>query len=114
MSSVNRKRRSMSRQEFWQQHFEDYERSCLTQKQYCQKHGLALSTFSYWKKKLTQKDKKSPQFYPLMVRQVSSPQSQTPSSGLSLTFGKNKFRIELEESFSAGCLKKVILALEQL
>ena len=36
----------------WQQLCDAYESSCLTRKQFCQKHSLALSSFDYWRHKL--------------------------------------------------------------
>ena len=115
MSTGDQQRGAVSRQTFWRQHIRDCERSSLNQKQYCSKNGLALSTFSYWKKKLGKREQETPRFYPLTVRQLPpSPNNQAEHSGLSLTLNNSKCRIELAENFSASCLKKLILTLEQL
>jgi hypothetical protein len=114
MSATNQQRGVVSRQTFWRQHITDCERSPLNQKQYCNTNGLALSTFSYWKKKLGKKEKETPRFYPLTVPQLPSPDNQADHSGVSLTLNSSKFRIELAENFSASCLRKLILNLEQL
>jgi hypothetical protein len=114
MSATNQQRVAVSRQTFWRQHIADCEHSPLNQRQYCNTNGLALSTFSYWKKKLGKKAKKNPRFYPLTVPQLSSSNNQADHSGLSLTLNSSKFRIEFAENFSASCLKKLILTLEQL
>jgi hypothetical protein len=43
------KRRS---QDEWQHLITEQQSSQLSQKAYCQEHGLVLSTFQYWKRKL--------------------------------------------------------------
>jgi hypothetical protein len=40
-----------SKQEYWNQHIEDWKESSLTQTQYCQEQELKLPTFQYWKSK---------------------------------------------------------------
>ncbi len=39
-------------QEEWQRLITQQQSSQLSQKAYCQQHGLGLSTFQYWKRKL--------------------------------------------------------------
>ena len=39
--------------EEWQRLITEQQCSHLSQKAYCQEHGLGLSTFQYWKRKLT-------------------------------------------------------------
>ena len=114
MSAGDQQNGAVSRETFWRQHIRDCERSSLNQKQYCSKNGLALSTFSYWKKKRGKRKEETPRFFPLTVRQLPSPNHQPDHSGLSLTLNNSRFRIELTEDFSASCLKKLILTLEQL
>ncbi len=109
MSATNQQRvAAVSRQTFWRQHIADCEHSPLNLKQCCNKNGLALSTFSYWKKKLGKKEKEAPRFYSLIVPQLPSSDKHADHSGLSLTLNSSKFRIELAEHFSANCLKKLI------
>jgi hypothetical protein len=114
MSVSSQSNRENPKRIFWQNHIDNSTKSSLSQEQYCRRYGLALSTFAYWKKKLAKNDKKVPQFYPLTVQQVSVTNCQATNPGITLTFGKNNFRIELAENFSAGCLKQLIHTLEQL
>ena len=37
---------------FWQEHIATWQTSDLTQKAYCEAHGLRYSTFGYWVRKL--------------------------------------------------------------
>ena len=115
MSAASQQRIAVSKEPFWRQHIEGYEHSSLSQNQYCSKNGLALSTFSYWRRKIGTKTKATPpRFYPLTVQQLPLPTDQKSSSGLFLEVCDSRFRIELAEDFSASCLKKLLLTLEQL
>lgn len=114
MLAVNQKIQARSKQEFWQQHIQDCSHSTLNQKQYCQRHGLALSTFCYWKKRLLMVKDDNPRFYPLAVQPLPPNDCQSTNSGLSLHLGQGKFRIDLSEHFSESSLKKLIVTLEQL
>lgn len=114
MSATNQQKRTGFKQAFWQQHIEGCKGSPLSQEQYCRKHGLALSTFSYWKRKLESQKQEAPRFYPLAIRQHPEVRCQSPGTGLSLQICRDRFRIELEEDFSVSCLKKLIHALEQV
>jgi hypothetical protein len=39
---------------FWQRHWHLWEKSGMSQSEYCRKEGLALSTFTKWRSKRTQ------------------------------------------------------------
>ena len=41
------------KQEFWSRHQAGWVRSGLSQTAYCERHGLKLATFGYWRKRLT-------------------------------------------------------------
>jgi len=112
--SANQPRDEVSKKAFWQHHIEGCECSPLSQNQYCSKNGLALSTFSSWKRKIGTKTKSIPRFYPLTVQQPPLPTDRTNNSGLFVEVCNSRFRIELAEDFSASCLKKLLLTLEQL
>ncbi len=116
MEAEKQKISDISKEEFWRRHVEDSKLNPLPQKQYCQEHGLALSTFGYWKRRLGASKKDKPQFYPLTIQPVTpSPKEFQPTqSGMSLHLCKDKFRIELAENFSTRSLKKLIVTLEQL
>ena len=38
---------------FWSEHIDAWRVTDLTQRAYCQQHGLPVHRFSYWKRKLT-------------------------------------------------------------
>lgn len=117
MNELNRIEISSSKKAFWQQHIEACMSNSLSQKEYCRSHGLALSTFGYWKRKLAPIKNKSPRFYPLTVQSRSStPDNSAAESGLSLLLqnGRNSYRIKVAENFSSNCLRKLLSTLEEL
>ena len=114
MSATDRQSDEISKKAFWRQHIEGYERSPLSQNQYCSKNGLALSTFSYWKRKIGTKAKATPRFYPLTVQQPLPPTARKSSSGLFLEVLKAGFAFKLQGIFFANALKKLLVTLEQL
>lgn len=105
---------SESKIDFWRQHIEDCSRSHLSQYEYCRTHDLALSTFSYWKRRLIAGKKERVCFYPLAVEVASQPVSPSAGSGLSLYLGQDKYHVELSANFSTSALKQLIVTLDQL
>ena len=67
---------------FWRSHFEVWELSGLTQREYCEKHGLNLKNFGNWRGQLKREDAVGPKArwgrYP-RLRPSSGPSSR-PSS----------------------------------
>ena len=103
--------RSELKKVYWQQQIRDWKTSGLSQKQFCRRQSLALSTFSYWKRKVEITEPASVKFYPLSIPATIP---QPAGSGLQLLVGKSRFAIEIKEDFSATALKKLLSALEQL
>ena len=96
---------------YWQQHINQCNQSGKSQRHYCQANNIALSTFGYWKRKISRKPEDKIHFYPLVLPDDSS----TPNhSGLTLHLKKKRFRIEVATDFSSTTLKRLITTLEQL
>ena len=100
-----------TKKDYWQQQISNWKTSGLSQKEFCLRQALALSTFSYWKRRIEKPEAEKIKFYPLSI-----PPSSVPSvdSGLLLFIGKKRFAIEVKEEFSPAVLKKLILALEKI
>jgi len=96
---------------YWHQQIRNWKTSGLSQKHFCQRELLALSTFSYWKRKIEDTATEKIKFYPLSI---PAPTAQTVDSGLQLLIGKKRFVVEIKEDFSSTALKKLISTLEQL
>lgn len=104
-----------SKSAFWQQHIEECSRSSLSQKQYCSRNFLALSTFTYWKRKLeTGKPQEQIRFYPLTVQPELPRSAPSRPAGISIRLAQNDLRVDLAEDFSAPALMKLLTSLKQL
>jgi len=108
--SVDRKQKET----YWQDHILSCKQSGLSQKQYCINHKLALSTFTYWKRKLGKRHQQPARFYPLTIQPDTFAVKQKQNSGLRLLFSGTKYQIELEDNFSSASLKKLLLVLEEV
>ena len=75
---------------FWQQHVSQWQKSNLSQAQYCKKHNLKSHSLSHHKRKLETKHKKAPSSGFIKVAVPQTLEVQTPltlhfASGLSLS-----------------------------
>ncbi len=102
---------SNSKQVYWQEQIRNWKASGLSQKQFCRRESLALSTFSYWKRRIEIREAQKVKFYPLSV---PPPITHPADSGLLLHICQRRYAIEFKEEFSPAALKKLISALEQL
>ena len=98
----------------WQCHISAWENSDISQKEYCRCHSLALSTFSYWKRKIRQSNDEQPRFYPLSIPTEPVVEVEQSGSKLHLLVSGDRFHIQIENDFSSSLLKQVVLTLEEL
>lgn len=107
--------RSRRSEQFWRQHIDNCQASSLSQKDYCCTHGLALATFSYWKRKLQKHENpKSAIFYPLTIAGAGPEVNNRTGNEMSLTLCLSIFRLEISGECDADQLRKVIEVLESL
>lgn len=99
-----------SRKEYWSRHIENWNRSGLSQVQYCLENQLNKHTFAYWKSKLNKQSLFRP-LLPVSVRtDIASSKSSFPS-GISISF-EERFRVCLEVGFNCDTLSRLIDLLE--
>jgi hypothetical protein len=89
----------MASQEEKRRLIEGYAASGMTRREYCAKHGIAVSTLDYWRLKRK----------PKLVRVAIEPQQAGP--GFTLTLGNGR-RIESSWSFAEADLTRLIRAAE--
>jgi hypothetical protein len=99
-----------SKRTSWSRHINSWQKSGLTQVQYCLKHQLNKNTFACWKSRLA---KQSPltSLVPVTIRSDIRQDSSSLHSGLVLSFN-DRFSIELENGFNSDTLLKLIHLLE--
>ena len=110
---TNKRSQLNSRTAYWKSQIASWKTSGLSQKQFCQREHLALSTFSYWKRKIGGRANSGVEFYPLALTSPS-PLTTPKSTGLVLQVCRKRFAIEIEEGFSQAALTRLVSALEKL
>lgn len=106
-----------AKQKHWGNHISCWRKSGLTQRQYCLRQGIAISTFSYWIRKLGKGAEITgpTRFYPITVKNTSTlPDKIGFHTGIRLSLCNDKFKIDLEKEFSGTALKKLIATLETI
>ncbi len=106
------------RRDFWQAHIKAWSESSLTQRAYCQAHGLSEAQFSHWKPRLRKKGQRQRAKAPLVplkvIEEVPSETEREEVRGaasdageLALVFG-NGLRLEISDGFDAATLRRVL------
>lgn len=101
--------------QFYQQHFNTWKRSGLSQAEYCRQNDLNRHRFGYWKRKLS-KTENQVEFVmlPANLPEQGVPCTQSEmSSSLHLTVD-SRLSLEIQDRFSPETLKKVLQVLEVL
>ena len=87
-TAVDRKRRTRSE---WKEILSEYEASGLTQRRFCDEHGVAYSSFCNWRKRLSQENGSSPLIelpMDLKVAEMSGAIGSTPDWRVELVLGQ--------------------------
>ena len=96
---------------FWQEQIRNWQNSGLSQKEFCRNRSLALSTFTFWKRKIARSETAQMKFYPVPV---PPSRGQGVYSGLQLHIVEKRFAVDIGEDFSETTLRRLISTLEQL
>lgn len=74
-----RTQRDPERERLWRRRLAEHQSSGLTIRQFCQSHGLAESSFHFWKHEIAKRDRQvPPAFVPVVVTPPLTPASDTP------------------------------------
>ena len=98
----------------WQAHMERWQKSGLSQQVYCRKHGLAMSTFQLWRKRLrTATESTALEIVPVPVPGVQASRVRpVDESPIGVVIGGGRYGIELREGFSVTALQQILNVLE--
>jgi hypothetical protein len=100
---------STGKERFWRGHMEGWQQGSLSQRQYCERHGLALSTFTLWRRRLqtagAAPSRSGVEIVPLRAFVCAA------ESPVVLVLGQGQYRLELQSGFQAETLRAVVSAL---
>ena len=99
MSEMSHKQSLQEKRDFWRQQVLDWQDSKLSQVEYCHRHNLSRTRFSYWSRRF------NPKPVPVALVQLSA------GSGLRLVVN-DRYQVEIDERFSPGTLQHLLQVLE--
>ena len=113
MAELTREERNREKQEFWSNHIKAWEKSSLSQIEYCKENSLSRHRFTYWKSKQTKKSE-GITFMPVFNGPMPRLQKTTHDFAPLKLILREKYRIEIGDGFSSTTLQKLIYSIEGL
>jgi hypothetical protein len=111
--------RNPERRRFWEAHLQAWQRSGLTQTEYCGRQGLSRRGFCFWKRRLASlaaTERSSVRFVPVAIRPDAEVRAAdrdvAPATGLTLVTGG--YRIEVGDRFVPDTLTRLLSTLGRL
>ena len=92
------------RRRYWLDHVSSFQRSGLSQREFCRNHNISYWSFNTWKRRLEEKGKKNQiqEISPLVVRELSD-----QNSNLEIQFNET-IRISVPVNFSEETLRRIL------
>ena len=97
----------LTKTELWPKRIQDFHESGLSRKEWCQKHQIPQSTFSYWIRKQTKEQPEEPVFARLPSEQEIS--SDLSANDVPVTiYLPGSIRIEISAGLPIGLMSSLI------
>jgi hypothetical protein len=112
------KSRVMRKAGWWRNQIQRWQTSGVGQREFCKIHGLALSTFQLWKRRLGAESRhRAIEIVPVSITARPIPTAPVPvlvkeRAPLVLFVGAGRYRLELSEGFSGQALDQTLRILE--
>jgi transposase len=90
--------------QIWQDHIRVWEKSGLSQKAYCNEHGIKLATFGLWRKRLRAPEQERISF----IKTSPRVQEETPRNVVLQLVLPNGVRLGLNEDINESLLHQVL------
>jgi len=112
MAKQIREERNRKKKEFWTTQIALWEKSGMSQIEYCKRNNLSRYRFTYWKCKGNKK-KEPITFVPVLRKPALSHAPLNRIAPIRVMLG-NRYRIEIEEGFSPDTLTYLLHTLERM
>ena len=108
--------RKSPRSSYWRERIEEWERSGLTQVEFCRQKKLSLSSLRWWKWELARRDRlgSQPMFLPVRLTDLEGQEkarSREPGNALEIVV-ESGYRIRVPEHFNPETLLRLLKTLE--
>jgi hypothetical protein len=98
---------------FWRTHITSWEKTDISQAEYCRRNGLSSRSFGYWKKRQDCAKVNSVSFIPVPLAQPIDVSTKVGRAPLCILLD-NRYRIEVGDDFSPLTLQGLLHALERM
>jgi hypothetical protein len=109
MDQLSRAEQLEQKRSYWKQHIDSWQRTDLTQAEYCRQHNLKHHQLVYWRKRFL-KTETDVSFVPLKLEDVLDLSARQNRASLTLVIN-NQFKIEIRAGFDSQLLRQLIFAL---
>ena len=110
MDQLSRAEQLEQKRTYWKQHLESWQKTGLTQTEYCRRHNLKHHQLVYWKRRYLETETEA-SFVPLRLEGLLDIPVQANRASLCLVINDH-FKIEVRAGFDAELLRQLIFALQ--
>jgi hypothetical protein len=98
---------------FWRTHITSWEKTHISQAEYCRRNGLSSRSFGYWKKKQDNAKVNSVSFVSVPLAPPMDVGTKVGRAPLCIVLD-DRYRIEVGDDFSPLTLQRLVHALERM
>lgn len=110
--SLSRTQQLAHKRRFWKQHIDSWQKSGLTQAEYCRRLQLKVHQMAYWKKQFCHSQAKT-EFVPVPLTPLMATKP-LPAAGKLRIVLSNGLKVEVTTGFDPQLLCQVVVALRGL
>ena len=100
--------KTKDRKGYWKQHYDSFQESGLTQREYCRNNNLRYWTFNQWKRRFD----KSESDLSMQEIPVKLPLKTSSEKHIEIILNNN-IRLSIPDNFSSDTLKKIVSVLRE-
>src|SRR4051794_29489111 len=104
--------RDPRKERFWRRMIQQWRRSGLSARAFCQQHGLSEPNFYAWRRTLADRDAEAIAFVPVEVLPEPSPPANTAGPGLELLLPGGRV-LRIGPGFDGPTLRRLLAVLEE-
>jgi len=95
---------------FWEDHIQAWQKTDLSQSEYCRKNRLVPHRFWYWRKRIEQPSAKGITFVPLPI----SPNRTGQTAPVTSITTPNGYRIEFTDGFNPAVVRQLMYTIRDM
>jgi len=113
MTKAKSKHTLEQKRTFWRTHITSWEKTDISQAEYCRRNGLSSRSFAYWKKRQGCAKVNSVSFVPVPLAPPMDVGTQVGRASLCIVLD-DQYRIEVGDGFFPLTLQRLVHALERM